>query len=320
VFPELFGPAVPPVRGRAARAIIVGLVCLVCLVCLALTGCSAIRLSYNQGPVLAYWWLDRYVDFDSAQTPRVRAALDGWFAWHRSSQLVDYQQALAQAQRLAASDVSAEQLCVQVDAWRQRADTAFDQALPAIADLVRSLSPAQINHLEQRYAKNLAEAEADYLQPLLAERREANFKRTLERAETLYGHLGDSQRKLLADGLAASPFDPRLWLAERQTHQRDIVRALRQWQAGRADAATVQAGLQRMASDMMQSPRADYLVYAQRVKTANCALLAQLHNATTAAQRHKAVDHLRAWEADLRALAAQAAPAAPAAFRAPAAP
>jgi hypothetical protein len=276
---------------------------------LALAGCSAIRLTYNQGPTLAYWWLDRYADFSSEQAPRVRAALNDWFSWHRSTQLADYQQALAQVQRLAAADTQADAVCAQIEAWRQRADSAFEQAVPAIADIVRSASPAQINHLEQRNAKNLAEAEHDYLQPLLADRREANYQRTLDRAETLYGRLGEAQRKLLADGLAASPFDPLVWLAERHARQQDTVAALRRWQASRADAATVQAGLRRMAQDMLQSPRADYRAYAQRVNAANCALLAQLHNSTTTAQRRKAADNLRGWEEDLRVLAAQAAPA-----------
>ncbi len=37
-----------------------------------LSGCGALRLVYGQAPELVYWWLDGYVDFDSAQSEKVR--------------------------------------------------------------------------------------------------------------------------------------------------------------------------------------------------------------------------------------------------------
>ena len=42
------------------------------------SGCGlALRLGYNQGPSLAFRWLDGYAEFDDAQSLRVRTALDG---------------------------------------------------------------------------------------------------------------------------------------------------------------------------------------------------------------------------------------------------
>jgi len=47
---------------------------------LLLSGCGvALRLGYNQGPSLAFRWLDGYAEFDDAQSLRVRGALDEWF-------------------------------------------------------------------------------------------------------------------------------------------------------------------------------------------------------------------------------------------------
>jgi hypothetical protein len=71
------------------RSVIIG-------VALALTtllsGCGAMRLAYNQAPDLGYWWLDKYIDFNDEQTPRVRDAIASWFRWNRSTQLPDYAQ------------------------------------------------------------------------------------------------------------------------------------------------------------------------------------------------------------------------------------
>ena len=267
-----------------------------------LVGCSALRLSYNQAPLVAYWWLDGYADFSAEQTPMVKAALDDWLAWHRGTQLRDYAQALAAMQLLAVDNVTAGQVCNTVDAWQQRAERAFAHAVPAVADLVRSLQPEQIKHIERQQAKKQDDAVDDYLQPVPAKRQKAAFERALDRAETLYGKLDEAQRRQLALDLSASPFDAERWLAERRARQIDIVRSLRQWQAERSDAATVAAGLRRLAAEPLQSPRADYQAYANGLMDANCALIANLHNGSSPAQRQHAANKLKGWEGDLRAL------------------
>ena len=268
-----------------------------------LAGCSGLRLTYGQGPLLAYWWLDRQVDFSTEQAPRVREALTDWFAWHRSTQLPDYAHALGDLAAAAAGPLTAQQVCTQLTAWQQRAERAFDRAVPAVAEQLRSLSPAQIQRLEQHQAERQQELAAEHLQADAAERQKAALARAVARVETLYGSLDGAQRQLLAAGLAASPSEPERWLAERRARQADLLRSLRQWQAEGADTPTVQAGLRRLAAGMTRSPRPDYRAYSQRVMAANCSLMAQVHNSASADQRQRAADRLRGWQADLRALA-----------------
>ena len=92
--------------------------------CVALGACSALRIGYSQAPDLSYWWLDRYVDFNSAQTPRVRDALQQWFAWHRRSQLPDYAALLARAQAELAADTTPARVCEWQGEVVKRARTA----------------------------------------------------------------------------------------------------------------------------------------------------------------------------------------------------
>ena len=268
-------------------------------------GCSAMRLTYNQGPTLAYWWLDAYADFSSDQTPRVKAALADWFSWHRATQLPDYAQALAALQAMAVDKVTPAQICSTVQAWQQRGLRAYAHALPALAEQVRSMTPEQIRQVEQRQAKKQAEMEADYLQAVPTERQKASLKRALDRAESLYGSLDEAQRQRLAADLVASPFKPDLWLAERQRRNTAVLRSLRQWQAERSDAEQVQAGLRQLGSEALQSPRSDYSAYADAVMEANCNLTATLHNSTSNTQRQHLVAKVKAWEADLRSLIAR---------------
>ena len=81
------------------------------------------------------------------------------------------------------------------------------------------------------------------------------------------------------------------------------MRQLRQWQQDKPDTATAQAALRRLAADTARSPRPEYAAYSARLTQANCVLMAQFHSTTTAAQRQHAIDKLKGWEADLRALA-----------------
>jgi hypothetical protein len=276
---------------------------------LLLTGCSALRIVYSQAPDLSYWWLDGYIDFTNAQTLRVREALTQWFAWHRRTQLPDYATQLARARAEVLNDTTPARVCEWGGELTKRAKTAFEQAAPAAADLMLTITPEQVRHLEGRYAKFNDEYRADYLQPDPADRAAETLKRTIDRAETLYGRLDDAQRARIAAGLARSPFDPEVWFAERRQRQLEAVQLLRQSGAPGATREQAITGLRVYAERLERSPREAYRRYAERLLDFNCGFAANLHNATSAEQRRVAADRIEGWEGDLRALAA-AAPAA----------
>ena len=270
---------------------------------LLLAGCSAVRLAYNQAPHLMYWWLNGYVEFDTEQGERARDALADWFAWHRATQLSDYAGLLVTAQRQILNDVTPGEVCQWADELRKRIEAGYEQSVPAVAEMVRSFKPQQLQRVERRYRKADEEFRDEYLQATRAEQIEESNKRAISRAESIYGDLNDAQRALLLQGIADSPFDPERWLAERQLRQREIVDTLRSLQAQRADAARTEAALRMFAAHAALSPRPDYRDYQKRLFDHNCRLIARLHNGTTPTQRRRGADKLKGWEEDLRALA-----------------
>lgn len=284
-------------RPSLGKALIIGLLVL-------LTGCSTVRLGYESGPTVAWWWLDGYVDFGSEQAPKAKDLIRQWFAWHRPSQLPEFATLLASAQAPLAEPTTPAQVCRWVERSRAVAEPSIDRALTMGAELVPGLGEAQFKHLEQRYAKSLAEMRNDYLQARPEERAKASIKRATERAESIYGRLDDSQRKLVAAGIAASPFDPEAWLQERQRRQADIVQTLRRLVAERADRDGIVAAMRAQAERIERSPDPAYRSYQQRLTEFNCGFAAQLHNSTSAEQRKHAQAKLKGWEDDLRALIA----------------
>jgi len=284
------------------------------LLLLALGGCSMVRLSYDQAPNLLYWWVDGYVDATGEQTPRLREGIERWFVWHRRSQLPEYAALLVRAQREVLEPTTAGAVCAWQAEAERRLDTAIEEAVPAAAELMLSLTPEQLKHIERRMAKVTEEMRADFLQADPAERRAASLKRSVERFETLYGRLDAAQRERLGALLAASTFDPERWLAERQLRQRDMLRTLASVSAAARAGGDRGAALQRaqasvrvIAERTTLSPRPDYRAYQQRLTQDNCQLVANMHNAMMPAQRQAARAKLKGWEDDLRALIASAA-------------
>ncbi|WP_242616780.1 DUF6279 family lipoprotein [Rivibacter subsaxonicus] len=268
-----------------------------------LTGCSALRLGYSQGPTIAYWWLDSYLDFDSTQKQPVRDALGQWFAWHRKTELPQLAAILDRAAVDVMSDATTAQACRWSDEIRLRLDAAVEHALPGAAEVALLLRPEQLDALRKRQARANEEFREEYMQPRPEARAKADLERAVERSEMLYGRLDAAQRERFAQIIAASPFDPERWLAERQRRQRDLLQALQQIQSaglGRAEALAALRGYWQRAR---RSPDEIYGRYAQQLNAYNCAAAAQLHNLTTPAQREHARARLRGWEADLRALA-----------------
>ena len=278
----------------------------VCLCCLS--ACSALRIGYNQGETLVWWWIDSYADFNAEQAPRVKDAIRQWFAWHRATQLPGYADLLVSAQGQVLQPLTPEQACRWADDLRGRIEPLMTQALPLAAPLLPTLTAEQLAHVERQYRKKNDEVREEFLQDKPEERLKASTQRVIERGEMLYGKLDDRQRGMLAAAMSASPFDANVWFAERQAMQRETLLALRkvsaQGEAGPGRNAAALAALQALAQRARQPPAA-YGAYQRRLAEYNCALAAQLHNSTTPAQRQAARAKLKSWEDDVRALIAQ---------------
>ncbi len=287
--------------GRALRR-----VALLLAAAALMTGCSAVRIAYNQAPDLVYWWLDGYVDFNDAQTLRAREGLESWFAWHRRSELPQYAALLARAREQVVNPVTAEQACGWFDEANARADAAIEHALPPLAEVMRSLSEPQLAHLEHKYAESNEDLADRFLQRKPEKRRKAQFERAVDRIEMLYGSLNDAQLERVAQLALDTPFDPERWLAERRARQQDVLQTLRRLSTEQAGAAQAEAALRLLIQRIRVSPHADYRDYQLRLIRFNCSFAAQVHNLTTPQQRAAAARSLKGWEDDARTLAAQA--------------
>lgn len=276
----------------------------VLLVATALGACSTIKLAYNNLPELSYWWLDAYLDFDGSQTPKVRDELAQLLSWHRQNELPRVLGVLQEARTLAPRDVSAAQACRMADQIRERLLAVTERAEPAGTELALSLTDAQLQQLERKYAKNNAEYRKEWLDRSPAEVQEKRYEKFLDRLEDFYGRLTPEQRELVRQQVAQSVFDPRLAGAERRQRQQEALALLRGFNATKPPPAEARAAIHAYVMRIADPPPGPWRDHQQALLQEGCRNLAALHNATSASQREQAVRRLQAYQDDLRQLVA----------------
>jgi Family of unknown function (DUF6279) len=279
---------------------IIGVMALVAV----LGACSAIKLAYNNLPELSYWWLDGYLDFDGSQTPKVRDELAQLLDWHRRNELPKIAALLQEAETLAPGEVTPAQACAMTDRIRDRLLAVSERAEPAGTELLLSLSEAQLQQLERKYAKNNADYRKDWLDRSPARVQEKRYDQFLDRFEDFYGRLAPEQRELLRQQVAQSVFDPKLQDVERRKRQQEALVLLRGFVANRTAPTEARAALHAYLQRIADPPPGPWREQQQALLQEGCRNLAALHNGTSAAQRAQAVKRLQAYQNDLRQLVA----------------
>ena len=273
------------------------------LALLLLSGCSAIKIGYEQTPSLLYWWLDKHVDFNSTQTPAVRQALDDLQRWHRKQALPAYADLLSRMAHVAEQDVTTQQACSLMDEIENQLDQLAQQSIALTAPIVTGLQAPQHEHLARYWVRKNEDWADDWLAPSEARRLRKRSDAAIERYEDVYGRLTPAQNQQIERHVRDSVWTPQWGQQERLRRQQDLLQALERIHAERLDAAQTQAVLWKVWQRWMHPPQATDKQRMQAWREQGCRHLAELHNSTSAEQRQRAVKRLRAYEKDLRELA-----------------
>ena len=294
------------ISGESTTSRIIGALLLV-LAASSLAGCSAIKIGYNQAPELGYWYLDDYVDFTGEQSLQIKAELTRLQAWHRQTQLPIYAELLQTLQKQAEGDASPAQACATFAELKRGFMSIAERVEPSAAMLVASLDASQLENIEKELAKGNTEYRKDSLEGSPQDIRSRRLKQAVKRAQNLYGKLDDQQVQALQKLLDRSIFDARRSYAERLRRQQDALQTMRSLAAvspGKENA-TARSALRGLLERSITSPDGAYRKYSNQLADERCRMFAEFHNTTSPAQRAKAVETLRAYEADVKQLISQ---------------
>lgn len=271
---------------------------------LALAGCSAIKLGYNTLPDLLYWWVDGYADLTDEQEPVVRAELARLHGWHRQEELPRLAEVLGRMERLAPGEISASQACTVVAEVQARLDAVGVAAEGPAATLALSLNAGQLRHMERKFRSNNDKFRREWVDLPLAQQHEKRYDQMLSRLESIYGSLDEPQRAVLRQGVARSAYDPGRILADRQRRQQDLLRMLRRVAGQDVAPEEARAQFRAWLDRAQHAPDLAYRTWQDGLVKEGCQVFSAVHQSTTAAQREQAVRRLRAYQRDLRELAA----------------
>ena len=272
----------------------------------SLSGCSAIKLGYNQLPEISSWWLDNYVNFTDTQAAQAKQALKKLQAWHRKEELPLVADLLVQAQGLAPQNISTQQACEVWGKLEKRIEAVALESSHLATPIVLQLTPRQLRHLEKQWAVKNEEWKKDWLQPSAEDRLKKRLDATVDRFSDFYGDLSAEQIKLLRQQIEQSLWSPEVALQNRIKRQQAQLLVLQNliqdpskpgFNGAQAENTVLQLSLQSLR------PQDPFLLNLQlQLEQQACLNFSQFHNITTPAQRQKAQRRLRAYEKDLREL------------------
>ena len=262
-----------------------------------LSGCSTLKLVYNQADEAVYWWLDSYVDLTDKQKPLAKDALRQLHLWHRQNQLPEYVALLQKVRAWAPHDIQPEQVCAVTQEIQNSFISALQQIEPDATKLISQLSEPQLQRIRKKYDKLNQEWRGDYLDASEEKRLRNRNKQLLNRLEDFYGSLDAPQREAVQQWLKKSTFNPTISFKERQRRQADALQTFtRITHSGSQLVNSSQSQLRAWVDRGFTPPDEAVNAYSQTLRQENCDGFAKLHNSTTRAQRERLAENLINYE------------------------
>ncbi|MBE0623093.1 MAG: hypothetical protein IH605_21095 [Burkholderiales bacterium] len=224
------------------------------LALIGLAGCSGTRLAYNNADSVVHWMADDYFALEGAQEADFKARLARFHDWHRSEELPRYSALLASAGDKLAQGLAQQDLLWALDSVQARYRRMAEQAAPDLAAVLATLTPAQFEHLERKFAKSNAEYAKKHLSGTEAEQRARRDKRNLELMREWFGELSDAQEAQIRGSSARLPLVYALRLQNRQRRQHEFVAMLKAYRS----PAELEPRLRRWLTDWEEGASPEY--------------------------------------------------------------
>lgn len=270
-----------------------------------LAACSIVRTIYNQAPNLLYWQLNRVFHLEDDQAEQVKRNLQGYFRWHRQVELPVYAHLLDRAGQEAQGPITPELACERRAEFEMVGRRSINQAVPWLAELIRSLKPEQIRNLDNFIQDFNEDFRDDFLQEDKADRDEAAGKFVVKWTEFFYGKFSPAQREALVRGVVTGPLSAKDIYSEMQRTQGELLQITRRAVAERWPQAQIEQALRTMFLHIFEPPTEARRKRLASWISAGCALGSATHNGTTAEQRDKVTTRMNDWAADVRILSMQ---------------
>jgi len=274
------------------------------LMLVIVAGCSGLRLAYNNGDTVLYWWLNAYVDLDRDQKGWVRDDIDKMFDWHRKTQLKDYVEILRTGQKQLQGNITQADLMMDYSEIKQRTQALLLKAAPELADLARSLKPEQIAQMEKKFKSNNDDYRKKYLSGDQDKRQKLRYKKAMEQFELWFGSFSSEQEAIIRKASDARPLNNDIWLDERMRRQQNVlnlVKKVHQEKLGKEAAAALVTTLIKDSFERLEHSERKAFFDTYEASTAQMVLT--VIKIATPTQKAHAIKRMQGWIDDFNSLA-----------------
>lgn len=263
-----------------------------------LSGCSALRLAYDNADTYLRWRAGSYLDVHGPAADELDERIDAFFDWHRSTALPHYARLADEAARRMDDGLSTQDVVWGYDALQAQARESLRQAAVQIAPLLDRLDAKQIAHLEKRLADDNRRFARENLSGSESERRARRAKRMQDRLEEWVGRLTRAQVERVKLYAERAPLTDEHRDRDRKRLQADFLAMVRSHEA--------QKRLADAAANWQEGRDPAFITLNQAWQREFFALLQDIDGSLSPAQRARAVANFRRYADDFAALAGQA--------------
>ncbi len=272
---------------------------LLLLAAAGLAGCSGARLAYNNADTVVRWMAGDYFALEGPQEEDFKARLARFHAWHRSEELPRYSALLTSAGDKLADGLTDQELLWASDSVKARYRRMAAHAAPELAAVLLTLTPAQFDRLDEKFAESDAEYIRKHIKGGEAEQRKRRDKRNLELMRDWFGDLSDEQETQLKAGSDKLPLLYELRLQNRQRRQHEFVALLKQYRS----QAELEPRLRHWLTEWDEGASPEYRRLSDIHRAQYIQMLLELDRGITPSQRAHAVTRLNEYAETFRALA-----------------
>ena len=276
------------------------------LMLVVVAGCSSLRLAYNNGDTVLYWWLNAYVDLDRDQKGWVREDIDKLFDWHRKTQLKDYVEILRKGQKQVQGNVTQAELLADYSEIKSRTQSLLLKAAPDLADLARSLKPEQIAQMEKKFKSNNDDYRKKFLTGDQEKRQQLRYKKSMEQFELWFGSFSREQEAAIRKASDARPLDNEIWLDERSRRQRNVLTLVQKVQNEKLSKEATVALINTLIKDSFERlEHSERKPFFDAFENSTAQMVLTVIKIATPAQKEHAVKRMQGWIDDFNSLATQ---------------
>jgi hypothetical protein len=296
--------------------------------CLLATGCSMVSVGYEFFPSAALWQLESYLPLDSEQRAIASRRLSELHVWHRQKQLPTYVDFIKSQRQQSLTSSNTEQ-ALKVRQWVfGRWQPIGEKLAPGMAELLVTLTPAQIEKVKEQFVKANRKLRNEYLpsagtswfsrkdsdaasgsavagaanverqQALLKARQQARAERMQKRIEYFLGDLSDDQEKQLRKLSDEQPQYEEIYFAEREARQSRFLALLNTLTTARLSSAEAEQQCKTFLATLWVSQDATRQARIDETSRLNDQMTARMLVSATPAQQTHFAERLLAWERD----------------------